>query len=195
MGNAKNAATTRETAIPFQFLDLSRMLTEGLLRNAEEIARIHRAGEIAVLFYDLGDSVRDGAREDLGWSGKPREVVRLTPARRERLLDQTAASADGSGRSAKAVAETLTWLRRPHGARVYALYENLSLCLDFDEGSRLWSIAPGTLDPRFVVYPTGLDPSFGPGMVRAAALAGDRVTFRVNGDHCVELVPVTIGSN
>lgn len=129
-----------------------------------------------------------------GWSGKRSEVVPLTSERRRRLLEEKTAWTDWLGRSAKASSERIAWLRRRHGARVYAAVEDFCVCLDFDEETRLWSIAPGTLDHHVFVSPTGLDPSFGPGMVRAAAEAGDRVTFRVNADHWVELIPVPIGT-
>ncbi len=170
---------------PIQIVDLTRLLVHGLLRHATEIRAIHGGGETALLFYSEGVTEGDSLRPDLGWTGAPSEVVPLTVERRRRLMDEIAG---WPGQDPQVRASTLAWLGRGSGARAFAFFEDSCFCLDLDEAAQRWSIAPGTLRDDVLVHPPGLDPSFGPAMVRAAARAGDRISFRVNQDHSVELI-------
>lgn len=169
--------------------DLTRVLEEGILPHADEVVRILDDGDIASLFFEIGDAFTDLVRP-LGWTGRSIGVVPMSQTGARSFADRLASAMPADPRRARLLSGIIAWFRRPHGPRMFVMYDGRHICLDLDRGTGLWSIAPGTIDDRVRVLPRGLDPASGSEMVRLAAKHGVLATYRINEFYNVELIPI-----
>lgn len=125
-----------------------RLLDEAIKPNAEALARILLDGDVAIVFFEVGDGPSamrkdavDGARV-LGWRGSRVEVSRMTKRRAAKYADTIARIAPSDPAAG--------WLRRTSGpARIYVCAHVGTICVDYDPGTG-YRVAPGTDDAAWM---------------------------------------------
>jgi hypothetical protein len=127
---------------------LDRIHTEGIVPNADTLARIFLERDVALLFFEVGhgppgmrEASEEGARA-LGWRGGRIEVGRMNKTRAARLADAISRATPGD-------TAAIAWLRRRSGNRLFASVHAGTLCFDFVEGHG-FSVVPGTCDAEWL---------------------------------------------
>ena len=108
---------------------LNRILNEAIKSNAEQIATIHLAGEVAVVVFEPGELVQ-AAMRSCGWDGKA-SVFALSPA--------------GAKLLSTADHVTAAWLGGQRPGRILVAAHEGTLLINHDE-DKGYSLEPGSTD-------------------------------------------------
>lgn len=116
---------------------LEKLMDEAMKPNFNEMRRIWRYGDVAVLFWKLAPGAEQAAR-DLGWSGGDGPQVRRMKAKEaERVARNIQRTHPHDG--------AIAWLRRGGPGRLFVFNGNGTLCLNYDADMAAWGPAPQTL--------------------------------------------------
>ncbi len=118
---------------------MDRLVELGLKPQAETLARAYVAGDVAVVFFEVGPSAQPAAHA-LGWNGQD-GATRITRTRARKLADALEGSHPGDRAG-------ISWLRSRERGRIFVVTGNGTLMLNGGTEAGGYVIAPGTFAAR-----------------------------------------------